>query len=215
MPFIDCCVQVILKLTTIQSIMGVQDRAHKVAEAGDFARAVEVCLESRQKTLGLSSLAVAGALNARIQSAYSSVQKSIDAALRDSCRQFDASRYKPVRLSQEVTAQSDNYHHLIPSYQAVLAYRLIGKSERLIERLQRHWLAALHAEALAALQPYVKNATPGNFVINQPQRAPKVNGFFVQQPHQQISHKQPIFENFAQVYRKRAYQLASQIFCIE
>jgi hypothetical protein len=43
--------------------------------------------------------------------------------------------------------------------QAVLAYRLIGKSDRLLERLQRHWLAALHSDALAALQPYIPPKT--------------------------------------------------------
>jgi hypothetical protein len=37
----------------------------------------------------------------------------------------------------------------------VLAYRLIGKADRLLERLQRHWLAALHTESLDALQPYI------------------------------------------------------------
>ncbi|ELR18216.1 uncharacterized protein ACA1_369590 [Acanthamoeba castellanii str. Neff] len=125
--------QVIAKLTTMQSIMDVENRAREAADSGDFARAVELCLECRQKTINLSAFVASRGLAGRIQAAYSSVQKSLDSALGDSCREFDASRYKP----------------------AVLAYRLIGKADRLLERLQRHWLAALHTESLDALQPYI------------------------------------------------------------
>jgi hypothetical protein len=88
---------VIAKLTTMQSIMDVENRAREAAESGDFARAVELCLECRQKTINLSAFVASRGLAGRIQAAYSSVQKSLDSALGDSCREFDASRYKPVR----------------------------------------------------------------------------------------------------------------------
>lgn len=77
--------------------MSIEERAREAAEAGDFTRAVELCLESRQKTLSLSSFVAANGLAGRIQAAYSSVQKAIDSSLRESCRQFDEARYKPVR----------------------------------------------------------------------------------------------------------------------
>jgi hypothetical protein len=151
--------QVIAKLTTIQSIMDVENRARQAAESGDFARAVELCLECRQKTISLSAFVASRGLASRIQAAYSSVQKSLDSALSDSCREFDASHYKPVRVAPlsrflSVPCVVSHYYCLVAA-QAVLAYRLIGKADRLLERLQRHWLAALHAESLEALQPYI------------------------------------------------------------
>jgi len=91
--------QVISTLTTMQSITDVENRVRHAANQGDFTGAVEMCLECQRRTVDLSSFVAARGLAGRIRTAYSSVQRSLDAALRDSCRQFDPVRYKSVSVS--------------------------------------------------------------------------------------------------------------------
>eukprot|EP01087_Luapelamoeba_hula_P024585 TRINITY_DN9420_c0_g2_i2.p1 TRINITY_DN9420_c0_g2~~TRINITY_DN9420_c0_g2_i2.p1 ORF type:complete len:987 (+),score=113.27 TRINITY_DN9420_c0_g2_i2:1-2961(+) len=133
-------------LENIQNILVMEKRIRQLTEIGDFPAAIAECLECKKKISdeALAQFHCIRSLNSSLQEDYSALQRKLSASLLSVCSNFQPDIYSCI----------------------LTAYQLLGKTERVVDKLQRYFHQAINSDTyhilanqLLALQaiPNTKN----------------------------------------------------------
>jgi syndetin len=117
--------QVLRQVLAIKELRETEQTMQVAVDAGEFPRAIAMCLKAQQALPHFKQFVATRGLNASIDDSLDMIQNRLDEALADICRAFDAHRYE----------------------RALTGYRLLGKSYRVIDRMQRYFTHTIHSNS--------------------------------------------------------------------
>ncbi|KAL6067947.1 hypothetical protein QOT17_008433 [Balamuthia mandrillaris] len=120
-------------LISIRSILYMETQLLEALEQGDFPAAIQKCMDAKKRAQAHSQFAAVHALSARLQEHYINLQKKLHQSLLDQCSQFQEGAYE----------------------RALVGYRLLSKTHRVLEKLQRHYLETITIKTQSVLNAHV------------------------------------------------------------
>eukprot|EP01119_Soliformovum_irregulare_P017840 TRINITY_DN5361_c0_g1_i1.p1 TRINITY_DN5361_c0_g1~~TRINITY_DN5361_c0_g1_i1.p1 ORF type:complete len:938 (+),score=326.83 TRINITY_DN5361_c0_g1_i1:314-2815(+) len=130
-------------LTDIRKLMSLSDELKRKLEEGDYPRAIELFLECSSSLNDLRQFTAVQELGNSLQKQYNLIQEKLDVSLIQTLRSFNQLNYERI----------------------LVAYRLLGQSGRVMEKMKKHFLETVSTSTKNLVNAHVlmSEANAGKF----------------------------------------------------